>query len=173
MKTLYKVVMFLAIFQIIVFAVGLLGTDNGGSGIFPYTLYDSSDYADIQQNSTDPITTLGHIFLPSGTFSVNIPVINLHIFDFTLNTFTIIGFITLLAIGGAAVAIATRHYATAVLLVFGLVFVPMLTNSIKFFRIMFNSWNVTSVSIIGLALGVAIFILVIIHVMETPTHGRS
>ena len=63
MKTLYKVVIFIAVFQTAIIAVNALG----GSGIFPYQLYDDLDVVDLVDNSSTPLDMVGHIFLPEGT----------------------------------------------------------------------------------------------------------
>jgi len=173
MKTLYKIVIFLAVFQVVTLAVSVLGVDNGGDGIFPYTLYDDEDISDIRRNASDPLKVIGYIMMPEGVYNIEIPVLNIQVFSFELNEFSIVGLVTLLALVGAGVAMVTHHYAAVVIVVSAITIWPMLMNSYSMFRKLFENWNIISLTYIGIGIFMAIIILVVIHLLETPTHGRS
>jgi len=157
MKTLYKIVLFFAIFQVVVLMVNSLG-------VFPNTLYSDVDTTDLF-NDDGSITAQGIVafLFPQITTSEGSE-------DFTFSLvaagFTSIGMI--IAIGISA---ATRSLAPIVIGFISLSIVPMVLTSWSFFRKMFYNWDTSAMVYLSIAIGVGILILAVITILETPTHG--
>jgi hypothetical protein len=166
-KTLYYVIIFLAMFQMS--ALMLYGLD-----VFPQKsmLYSDFDLSNVE-NISDPQSMLSYIFFPDEVTFGGIDILDYKIGVIQISTITIIGIITTVIIGGAILARATQTYATVVLAVIGILFYPMIRHSFGFFRELFMMWNSSAMMFMGVTLGVGIFILFILLIVETPTQGAS
>jgi len=155
MKALYKIIIFFAVFQLTVIIVNLLG-------IFPYTLYSDIETQELQ-GIRNPIDYLPYFFsLPDfaglGSFFTN--------FTFAMLVFIFAGI-------GAVYARATHNWSPVIVIIIASSFVPMITRSSKFFNKLFYTWDVPALTYLAVTLGVAIILIAIITIVETPTHGKS
>jgi len=167
MKTLYYVVIFLAMFQMM--ALTIYGLD-----VFPQDsmLYSDFDLSNVE-NVSDPQSVLSYIFFPDEVTFGGINIGDYKIGIIQISTLTIIGIITAVIIGGAILARATQTYATVALAVIGILFYPMIRHSFGFFRRLFTMWDSAAMTYLGVTLGVGILILFILLIVETPTQGDS
>ena len=140
----------------------------GVMNIFPYSMYSDID-TNISE-ADNAMDIVAYLFLPSGTFSVLGIEIGLDATDTGAILTIVIGAIVGI---GALVAVATHSFIPVVLSIFGIIFVPMINNSSTFLSHLFTHWDSPSLAYLGITLGVGIVILVLIHIMETPTHGDS
>jgi hypothetical protein len=158
MKTLYKIIIFFAMFQMSILVINATGVFGNN------TFYSDAELGRLQ-NMEDPTVIIGYIFgFPE------IPGVPAHI--------TVFGFPFLIAaftIAGAIYAWKTHSYAPITIVVIAGAFLPMIAKSLGFFQKMFTNWETAASSLmyIGIALSVGIFIIAIITIIEMPTHGRS
>jgi len=155
MKKLYKLIIFLAIFQ---FAVIIVNATN----VFPTTLYSDIETEGLR-NLDSPTDVLAYLFEPP-----NIPGLSRFQTNFTfgmlITIFTIIGI--------AAYRISGTWTPMLVLIICGS-FIPMMTKSLDFFNKLFYNWDSITMTYLALCIGVGIIILAVITVLETPTHGDA
>lgn len=155
MKGMYKVILFFAMFYMSVIVVNSLG-------VFPNTFYSDAEVADLR-GQNGPMGIISYLFaLP------DIPGVSA-----LFSTFTFAMLTTLFLVIGAAIARATQSWTPVLVVIITSSFVPMLSKSWGFFRKLFTNWDVESMTYLALALGVGLFIIVVITIMETPSHGRS
>lgn len=155
MKKLYKIMMFLILFQFSVVIVNALE-------VFPSenTFYSDAETKSIRELD-DPVDALAYFFeLP------DIP--GLSAFQ---TTFTFGMLVTIFLVIGAAIARATHSWAPVIVVIIASSFVPMLTKSLGFFNKLLYNWDNAALMYLGLTLGVGIVILAVITILETPTHG--
>lgn len=161
MKLMYRFMIFLALFQVVVVLVNSLG-------VFPddSTLYSDVEMEEIESQDGDILGILSYIFLPQGEFKIlGISV--------TITSFSIAAIISIIAVSGAAVSIVTHSFIPVVLALFSILFLPMFTRSIGFFRRVFEIGDSPSLMYLGVVLLVGIMIVFVLTVVEMPTHGRS
>ena len=153
MKDFYKIVLFLAMFQMA--ALMIAGID-----VFPEgtTLY--SDLSDLQTYADSPVDMLSYIFLPDTLGPYRLPG----------GAFTLTAIIGFIIGGGALASIATHSYAPAILAILGVSFVPMVTKSLTFFRRLFQF---DGVAVVYTAIALGVLLLFVYMILETPNHGRS
>lgn len=158
MKTIYTIMIFLAIFQVTVILVNSLG-------VFPddSTFYSDIESSELQKAGNNPSTIFSKLFVPSDT----------NIAGFSLSSGSIIAVIILIATLGTGIAIFTQSFVPAILAIQGILFVPMITNSMTFFTKLFRNFNSNSLTYLAVTIGVGFLIILLITVVETPTHGRS
>lgn len=162
MKTIYKIVIFLAMFQVVVLMVN-------ATGIFPEDgiLYSDIDQDELIAASNDPGALFSILFTPKGSFNIlGLTEITLSSVDAVLIIGAIIGI-------GSVVAVATHSYLPVVLAVFGIVLLPMIANSMSFFNGLMRNINNTNVTYLTVVLGLGVLIIIIITILEMPVHGRS
>lgn len=152
MKKLYKILLFLAMFQLVIIMVGLLQ-------VFPYTFYSDVEMQDLQDIGTDPLAIMAYLFTPSDTSSFA-----QFTFAALLAVFTTVGIIT---------AWATHSWTPVIITVIVVSFVPMVTNSFKFFNKLFTNWDVSAMVYLGICIMLGVFLITVFTILETPTHGRS
>jgi len=167
MKTLYYVILYLAMFQMAALVISGLGVFPTDSSLF--SDFDMQEFSDIE----DPEDMLSYIFFPNGLSFGGINVGDYQIATISMTTVTIIGIITVFVGVGAAFARLTQSYAPVVLAVIGILFYPMITHSFGFFRKMFTHWDVASMSYLAVSIGLGILILFVFLIVETPTHGGA
>lgn len=157
MKTIYIIIIFLAIFQMTVILVN--ATD-----IFPKdgTLYGDLDYNKLTSQDKDAFKIFETLFTPSDRTIAGISL-GKGIWQVVL----IIGTI------GTGIALFTRQYTVAVLAVIALMFIPLVSNSLGFFNTLIHTWNHESISYLAVIFAVSMLIIIFITILETPTHGRS
>jgi len=162
MKTIYKIVIFLAMFQVVVLMVN-------ATGVFPS---DGTFYSDIEQNElqeagNDPGALFSILFTPKGSFSV------LGITEIELSSVDAAAIIGIIIGVGSLVAIATHSYLPVVLAVFGIILLPMIANSMTFLSGLMRKWDSASMTYLSVVLGLGVLIIIIITILEMPVHGRS
>jgi len=162
MKTIYKLMIFLAIFQLMPLVLNSLN-------IFPYTFYGADEVGStvgdayiVNQDSyyMDAQSIFGTLFLPDA---------NPYISGAANTLFSAI-LIALLGVG-TAISIFTKNFVIIPLAFQGYMVAVMLSRSMSFFGKMFYSWDSKAVGYIALIIGVCIIILIVITWMETVTHG--
>lgn len=159
MKTVYVAIIWLATFQMIALTVASLGVFPSDS-----TLYSDFDINELEDNADSPLNILTYLFAPGDTTSIagiSVPSAGL---------VTIIGVI---AGVGTIGAIFTGNYIIAVLAVVGVTFIPMFTKSFGFFQKIFLYWDTAALTYLGLTLGLGLFILVLLLIVEFPAQGDS
>lgn len=162
MKGLYKIIIFFATFQIMTLIVSLIG-------VFPYSFYSDIDVEEMATKE-NPADMLSYLFVPGTGYTINVFGRDIGI---SLDSVSISAIISIVVIAGALASVVTRSFIPVVVALFGILFVPMITRSRDFFNHLFTHWNSPALFYLGICLGVGILILVIIHIIETPTHGDS
>ena len=153
MKKLYKLIIFVVVFQFAVIIVN-------ATGVFPNTLYSDAETEELR-NVENPIDILPYLFeLPK------IPGLSSFQTQFT---FGMLVFIFLVM--GAAIYRATHSITPLIIVIIATSFVPMLTKSLKFFNKLFYNWDSVTLSYMAICLGVGVILLAVITILETPTHG--
>lgn len=155
MKKLYKIVLFFAIIHLTALIVAVMGIFPPGS-----TLYSDIELEDLE--GKNPSEVLAYLFLPTE--------------EGPLQSLTFKALYALFVTGTIALGIISRgsgSVASLSLVVVILTFVPMLLKSTEFINKLFTNWNVTSLTYLGLTLIVGILFIVVITIVEMPTHGRS
>ena len=157
MKDFYKMIIFLAMFQMTTLVIA-------GINVFPEgtTLYSDLDLNTLSSYASDPISILSYLFLPSGGVGT-----------FTLTDFTLSALIILIVLGGSAVAIATHSYVPAVLAILGISFIPMVMRSLSFFERLFTQWDSVAITYLFIMIGLGVLMMFVFMIIETPTHGGS
>jgi hypothetical protein len=153
LKTLYKLLLFFAIFQMMAITVGALNIFPPGS-----TLYSDIDYNELSSLNS-PVDIIGYLFAPeSGS---------------NMEGFTIAALVGVMAIAGGLVAWFTGSFVPVIAAVIGFALVPMLVKSQSFFSKLFSMGNSQALIYLGLCLGVGFIIIAAITLIELPTHGDS
>ena len=148
MKSLYKIMLFLVILQVVVLMVNSLS-------IFPNTFY-----SDVDEPTGDSIWDKATYYLtPASNDWFN-----------SVSATALVGLFILAGIGAGAVT-HSPVYPSLVFVIY--ISVNMMLNSFGFFRRLFTNWDIESMEYLGLALGIGIVVIIIITVVEMPTHGRS
>ena len=75
--------------------------------------------------------------------------------------------------GGTIIALLSKTYVIIPMMVLGFSFFNMITKSYGFFNKLFTNWNSTELVYLSLCFGVGLVIIVIITIIEMPSHGRS
>lgn len=156
MKSIYKIFIFFLMFQMSAIIIS-------GLNIFPSVgLYSDLNYNDIQ--GKDAIQIISYFITPTGGYSQAgsyYPVFGIEL---------ILGII---GVAGVLIGFLTKDVSIAVVGLIAAIFVPMIAKSMGFFNRLFNQFDTPSLVYLGLAMGVGIAAIVIITLIETPTHGRS
>ena len=155
MKSIYKIILFVAMFQLVVVMVNVLS-------VFPYTFYSDVETQELQELSSPTDVIIYFFDMP------DIPGLSSVESDFTFGMF-----VTIFLVVGAVIARATQSWTPIIVVILATSFVPMLTKSLKFFNKIIYNWDVSALMYLGLILGFGILMMVIFTIVETPTHGRS
>jgi len=150
MKLLYKIILFLGMFELMVIIVN-------GMGVFTNTFY-----SDIE---TDALKDKG---IWEVVQDIMLPTDNKYIGE--VSVYALAG---LFVAGGILSGIATKNVIIPSLIFLLYVVFAMCLSSYEFFQDLFTKWNSDSLVYLGVVLGVGMVIVAIITVIETPTHGRS
>jgi len=157
MKKLYKLIIFLAMFQFGVLIINATGVFPTGS-----TLYSDVDVQELSEQSS-PIDIFTYFFtLP------DLPGLSA---SYSQLTFGAIVFIFMVI--GAVMARATHSWTPVIVVILGTTFIPMITRSMTFFGRMFYNWDSVTLVYMFLAFGFGILMLVFATILETPTHGDA
>lgn len=158
MKTIYKLMIFLAIFQLVPLMINSLG-------VFPdvYVFYSDVDQAPAIENVPYTYNYSGaeQIF-----YTLFTPKENQY---FSSASITVI-LATFIGVG-SVVAVFTKNYVLIPLLFQGYMVTVMLSKSMNFFGKLFGNWDSMALLYLGLIFGVCVVILIVITMMETVTHG--
>lgn len=148
MKGIYKAFMFLLIFQMMAFTLGVLG-------VFPISMYSDIDFEDFNDN-TDWIDYIKDFF-GAGYDS----------FDEVLTLLGISGLVF-----GAAIALCIMQGSIVPLMmgIFGVMAIHMLSTSREFLGSMFEHGGV-AVVYLGICLFVALGTLILFAIIEAPMGG--
>jgi len=162
MKTLYIVIIWLAMFQGITLMIA-------GLGVFPADsqLYSDFEINELEENADSPVDMLSYIFLPSGE------EIGGTTGNEMITSGILVGAILIILGIGSVVAVFTKNYTSAVLIIVGISFVPMISKSWGFFNKLFVHWDTSAMTYMGVTLGLGVFILFLLLIVEMPTHGDS
>ena len=154
MKLMYKVMLFLAIIQMTILIVN-------ATGVFPK---DGQFYSDTEISAdVDPSDNAWNV-----TQAFFVPSENAYIGNVG------IGAIVLLFVGAGAIGAWITHSFIPVVIIFQCyIFFNMMLNSMGFVEKMFYNWNSNAMIYLAICLGVGIFIIFLITIVESPTHGRS
>jgi len=159
MKLLYKIIIFLAMFQIVVVAVE-------STSIYPNSFFEENEIETLEIEEEDDIPNAMNVifenmFLPSeGIFG-----------EIRYGVAVLVG---IFLVAGTAVSFLTKQNpAVIVIAVLGYSFFNMISNSFGFFSNLFRNWNSTALIYLGVAIGVGLVIITIITILETISHGRS
>jgi len=155
MKLIYRIIIFLIAFQFAALIISSLG-------IFPTSLYSDVQFSEFADLSWEE--QLVYFFTPEG----GAEVLGIPISDFTIGAI-----ILMMTAGGVVIGFATRNVAIISAVIVGTFFVPMLTKSINFFSVMFNTWDTPALTYLGVSIGLGIIVIVVITLVEMTTHGRS
>jgi len=146
-------------FQMTAIVVSTLGVFPSGT-----TLFSDLNVEDIE--GMDFIEIISYLITPDDGY--NIPG-----FTGDQTAFTI-GLITaFIGIGGVVVGAITKNVSIAVTTLIAVIFVPMVTKSMNFFQRLFTTWDTPALTYMGITIGVGIMAIIIITLLETPTHGNS
>ena len=158
MKAIYKFVLFLAMFQMMVLIVN-------ATGVFPK---DGQLYSDVEvyvsegDDSGDAAWRITQAFFVPSTDDYGL--------DEGLTIPIIVG---LFVVGGGLAAFITHSFIPIAIIFLCYVFFTMLLNSYSFLSKLFNYGDSDSLIYLGICIGVSMFIIFVITIAETPTHGRS
>ena len=158
MKTIYKIIIFLAVFELTAILVN-------GMNIFPAesTFFSDINSEEVREAGNNPLDVYLTLFKPSGFEVAG--------FSFSSASFTAILIVILTF--GTGVAILTKSFVPAVLALQGIILLPMITRSGGFFRKLFENFDSTALTYLGVTIIVGFLIVLLITIIETPTHGRS
>ena len=167
LKKLYVIIIFIAIFQFMALTIR-------ATAIFPE---DTQFYSDIDQNEleaagSDTGKLFALMFVPKGSFTI-LDLGFLGDITFSLDSVSAIAVIIVIIGLGSLVAVKTHSYVPAVLAIFGVLFVPMIYKSTSFVMNLFRTWNQTSMTYLAVTIVVTLIIIMIVTILETPTHGGS
>ena len=159
MKTLYKIIIFLGVFQVMILSVNALD-------VFPQNsrLYSDIDMSALQKDAeTSAWDVFVYLFTPtSNTY-----------FGGVFNNMSIAALSGVFIVTGVASAILTHSLVIpSVIVLFYSVF-NMLTKSMLFIDTLFRQWGSQALIFLGISIGVALFIVFLITIVESPTQGRS
>lgn len=158
MKLLYKIMILMIIFPVVILMVNSMN-------IFPNTFYSDAEVQSVYDISTtsSPESIVSTMLVPNVSF-----------LGVGADSALTIGLIIAVFLGlGSAAAIATHSFAPVVISFMGYSFFVMMTKSMGFFNKIFNNFGGNEVIYLGICFGVGLVALVIIYIMETPTHGRG
>jgi len=160
MKLMYKIMLFMIAFQ---FTILILNATN----VFPEDgqFYSDTDIDVNVRDSDTAIDSFGYIFVPDGN--------HLGLTADDNGMITISAVITVFLAVGAIGAWVTHSFVPVVVVFMGYMFFVMITRSMSFFQKLFTNWDNQIMLYLSICLGVAIFFIVLITIVETPTHGRS
>ena len=153
MKNMYKIILFLAIFQITVVMVESLE-------VFPNSFFKENEIETLDIKDTDDMpqaaeTIFSNMFIPSQSF------------------FGKMRYGVAILVGTAISFLTKQNPAVIVVAVLGYSFFNMITNSFGFFSNLFRTWDSPSLIYLGICFGVGLVIIVVITILEQLTHGRS
>jgi len=153
MKTLYKILLFFAIFQMMAIVTAALNIFPKGS-----TLYSDIDLETLASKD-NPVDVLSYMFVPNS--------------NAYFNKFTIGAIVVSIVTVGGAVAFFTGTFTPVVITIIGLALIPMLVRSQSFFSRLFSIGNSQALIYLGLCLGVGFIIIAAITLIELPAQGDS
>ena len=160
MKMMYKIMIFLAMFQITVIMVEALD-------VFPNSFFKENEIETLDIKDTDDMpqaaeTVFSNMFLPSQDIFPGYARYGVAI---------LVGMILTV---GVIISFATKQPpASIVVAVLGYSFFNMISNGFSFFSNLFRTWDSPSLIYLGLSIGVGLVIIVVITILESLTHGRS
>lgn len=161
MKNIYKVFIFFMMFQMMAVVIAALNVFPSGA-----VLYSDIDIDEIEARANDPVQIISYFITPTGGYT-----------SFPSNPggvlFSINVILLAAGIGGAVVGFITKNVGLAMMGIIAAMFVPMISKSMTFFQVIFSTWNVSSLSYLGVTIGVGLVTVLIITLLETPTHGKS
>lgn len=163
MKSFYKLVIFLGVFQFAVIIINLTGVFPAGA-----VLYSDID-TEVIRNASSPTAVIIELF-DIGEIPLISPAMRLTGISSEL-TFPVL--VMLFITFGAIIAKATHSLTPMVIAIIGVSFVPMVTNSLTFFNRLFLNWDSMSMLYLTIALGFGILMVAIVTILETPTHGDA
>lgn len=154
MKLFYKIIIFLAVFQISIFVINALA-------IFPEnaTLWSDAEIPSNLRNANDTMQFLRYMFVPDDN-----PYFS------ELSWAAILGVFTVAA---AVSSLLTRSIAPAVMIILIYLFIPMITQSKVYIDKIFYMTDSTAVIYLGVIIFLGISIIALITIAETASHGRS
>jgi len=146
--------LFLAMFQVTVLMVN-------AADVFPSTFYDDLEVSSNIRNADSPEAAISWLLTPNiGAFGINKSPLT-------------VGVIVAAFVGlGIAAAIFTHSFLPVVAVIIGYSFFNMLTYSYSFISKLFQ-WETGAMTYLALCLGVGLVFIVIVTIVELPTHGRS
>ena len=161
MKLVYKIMIFMIIFPIVVLMINSLN-------VFPYTFYSDEEVPYSITQDSSPADLLAIMLVPSGVLE------GMNAVGDDGATYVTVGIIVAIFAGiGSAVAVFTKSYAPIIIAFVGLNFYNLISKSFGLFRKIFMNWESTALMYLGLAVGIIIVAIVIITIMEIPAQGRS
>ena len=160
MKPLYVIILYLIIFQVTILVVG-------ATNIFPNTFYSDFETDELKTHMNSVEGMISYLFVPSGTLNWMINQVGASSF------FIIPALVATFLFIGSALSVLTQSMAPISITVVGLLFVPMITKSYKFFNQLFIYGNSEALMYLGVLFGILILVIAIITIIEMPTQGRS
>lgn len=149
MKNLYKIFIFFMIFQMTAIVVSALDVFPSGTGLF-----SDLSFEDIEGKSPEEV--IGYLIFPE------------------VSGYSILSVILVaIGVGGVAIAFVTKNISIAMVGLTAGIFAPMITQSRSFFNVLFTTWDVGALTYLGLTIGVGLIAILIITLLEIPTHGKS
>lgn len=167
MKKIYIIILFLAILQFTALTIR-------ATNIFPEDgqFYSDVDQSELESAGTNTGALFAIMFIPEGEYTI-LDLGPLGDISFSLSNVSAVAIIIIIIGLGSLVAWKVHSFVPAVLAVFGILFVPFIYKSSGFLMGMFYNWNRTSMNYLAITLMVPLVIIMIIAILETPTHGRS
>lgn len=161
MKTLYKLIYWFIIFQMVILLINFLN-------VFPpeYTFYSDLEMDALRENVTDGdiLGIISWMFVPPTEY---LPA-NLASYEFT------IPLIVLMFVGvGTAFAWVTQSFVPVVVIIIGVSFYSMFIKSISFFKTILQGADNQALWALGMILMIGVILALIFTLVETPTHGES
>ena len=134
--------------------------------VFPQNsrLYSDIDMSELQEDAdTSAWDVFVYLFTPtSNTY-----------FGGVFSEMSIAALSGIFIVTGVASAILTHSLVIPSLIVLFYSVFNMLTKSMVFIDTLFRSWNSQALIFLGISIGVALFIIFLITIVESPTQGRS
>ena len=154
MKLLYKIIIFMAVFNICVLMINSLDIFPPGSRLYNDDEVKQADSPD------DPQSYITALF----------PAIDGQ--DVTFSIFALC-FTSTILVGALAISIYTQNFSIISIGIVSALFIPMILTVMNITNKLFTNWDNDAVKYLGICIGVAIIIIGIITIVEMPTHGRS
>lgn len=160
MKTIYKIIYWLIIFQTMILFIHVLG-------VFPEnsTFYSNIDLDNLETNITEGNieNVLAWMFVPPTGLS--------WFGDWDVFTMSVL----VLAFTGIGVisAYLTHSFIPVVVVLIGVSFWNMFVRSVDFFKTILGQYNNEALWALGMIILIGIMLAFIFAIVETPTHGEA